>query len=520
MRAILHEQETQDRIARLHENFKPEPGQIIMGRQIFSEGTTRNMFQFGRDAGKSFGLSYCKVRYAVTVPNSYCVTVFPERTQAQKAVWDSGYFADKIPREFLLGGDPDKAFNKTELLIKLDNGSRLQVFGADSPNTILRGPKPDFCNFDEFRDFRSGVYDVMEANLIGKILNIGSTPPDTEDGDYMILQRMFIEEMKRRNPRYFYLELPTYIASARYQAPKDGKPPGPLYADLMDIKRTLERRGESARWKREYEAKFIPGGVGSVFKKYQTNKKHIERAGSFLKELLKDKRDKLEWYCIADPSQNGTFAVLFIAYDRAAGIFYVLREIAESDNANTGSLDMWARMIAGMKELYPYLHRWHVVYDEAAAWFYNDLDRHGVFLRDEWWDFNRTEKSLMDKTEQMSLLKDIFAIRGKVFISRDCPETIHQVENYVTNKKGEYHKEQKDDFIDDLRYFLQASDFKPFEIAESEVEEDLEPESFLERLSKRGREEDSMTGDMDGYGGDEDDPDGGDSFPYEDGGYF
>src|SRR5207253_8031944 len=110
--------------------------------------------------------------------------------------------------------------------------------------------------------------------------------------------------------------------------------------------------------------------------------------------------------------------------------------------------------------------RWKVVYDEAAAWFYNDLERHGVFLKEEWWDFTRTEKSLIDKSEQMSLLKDIFSVRGHVFISRACPETIHQIENYVTNKKGEYHKDQKDDFIDNWRYFLQAANFQPFEIAE------------------------------------------------------
>src|SRR5437870_8422339 len=96
MAALLQESQTQDRIARLHELFTPEPGQIIMGRQIFSEGTMRNWFQFGRDAGKSFGLSYCKVRYATIVPHSYCVTVFPERTQGQKTLWDSGYLEAKI----------------------------------------------------------------------------------------------------------------------------------------------------------------------------------------------------------------------------------------------------------------------------------------------------------------------------------------------------------------------------------------------------------------------------------------
>lgn len=510
--ALTRELVKQERISRLHELFKPEPGQILMGKQIFSAGTTRNWFQFGRDSGKSYGLSYCQVRYAVTVPKSYCIAVFPERSQGQKTLWDSEYLQEKIPREYLLGGDPDKAFNKTELLIRLDNGSRLQIFGADSPNTILRGPKPDFCNFDEFRDFRPGVYDVMEANLIGKVLNIGSTPPDTE-GEYTELSKMFKEEMLTNKEEFFYMELPSYVASSRYA------PGGPKHEALMGIKRRLEKRGESARWKREYMAIFVPGGVGSVFKKYQTNKRHIERDHSFLLQLIKGKKDKLTWYCIADPSQNGCFAVIYVAIDRAAGVIYILGEEGVDDNSDTGSLDMWERMKTGMRAFNSNLSTWHIVYDEAAAWFYNDLERHGVFESEGDYSVEPTHKSLADKSEQMSLLKDIFAQRGKILISRNCPKVIHQVENYVTNKKGEYHKDQPDDFIDDLRYLLSASDFQPFELTDDEVEEDLEPRSLTEILKKRGNEDNAMTGDLNSYGNDDED-DGSDQFPFDDNGYY
>lgn len=508
---IAREAEKQNRIASLHELFSPEPGQKIMGRQIFSAKTKRNFFQFGRDSGKSFGSAYCTVRYALTHPKSYAVTVFPERSQGQKTLWDSGYLRDKIPQKYWLNQNEDQAFNKTELLAKLDNGSRIQIFGSDSPDTVLRGPKPDFCTFDEFRDFRAGVYDIMEANLLGKILNIVSTPPDTE-GEYTMLVEMFKEEIKAGNPDFFYLELPTYVASSRYA------PGGPLHEDLMGVKRRLERRGESALWLREYEAKFIPGGVGSVFKKYQSNKRHIERAPSFLKELLKGKSNSLSWYCIADPSQNGTFAVIYAAIDRSAGVIYVLGEEAVSDNADTGSLDMWERMKRGMSRFHPFLNRWHVVYDEAAAWFYNDLERHGVFEREEF-NVEPTHKSLSDKTEQMSLLKDIFATRGRIYISRECEKCIHQIENYVTNKKGEYHKDQPDDFIDDLRYLLAASQFEPFELPDDEIEDDLEDTSLAARIKNRQDREKVMTGEMDEYQTDNEEGDE-DSFPYEDGGFY
>lgn len=505
---LTRELERQRRIELLHQYFKPEPGQIIMGRQIFSAGAKRMWFQFGRDSGKSFGLSYCMVRFASIFPKSYCTHVFPERSQAQKTLWDSGYLRDKIPPEFWLEGDEDKTFNKTELLTKLDNGSRIQLFGADSPDTTIRGPKPDFCGFDEFRDFRPGVYDIMEPNLLGKPLVIVSTPPDTE-GEYTELQKVFKEEQKAGNSRYFYIELPTYVASSRYA------PGGPKHEELMDTKRLLFKRGEAAKWKREYEAKFIPGGVGSVFKNYQKNKRHIERDPSFCKMALAGKHQKLEWWCIADPSQNGTFAVLYIALDRTAGRFWILGEEAVSDNADTGSLDMWALMKRGMASHHPHLHRWRVVYDEAAAWFYNDLERHGVFNQEGQPEVEPTQKSLEDKSDQMSLLKDIFSIRDRCHISRACEKCIHQIENYVTNKKGEYHKDQPDDFIDDLRYFLAASQFQPFETPEDAVEEDLEPETLEEREKQRASSENAMTGDEDYYES-SDEHGSEDEFPYQD----
>ena len=509
---IAKEAERQKRIEKLHDLFKPEPGQTIMGKQVFAYRTLRNWFQFGRDSGKSFGASYLAIRYAVTHDKSYAVHVFPERVQGQKTLWDSGYLRDKIPQEFWLDQDENSAFNKTELLVKLDNGSRIQIFGADSPDTVLRGPKPDFCNFDEFRDFRAGVYDVMEANLIGKPLNIISTPPNVE-GEYTLLQQMFKDEVKAGNKKFFYLELPTYVASSRYA------PGGPLYEELMGIKRRLTKRGELSLWEREYEAKFKPGGTGAVFKTYQGNKRHIERNPSFLKEHLSENPHRLDWYCVADPSQNGTFAVIFVAVDRVAGIIYILDELAISDNSETGSLQMWAKMEGKAKEHYPYWYRWHVVYDQAAAWFYNDLDRHGIFNLESSPEVDPTHKELEDKTEQMSLLKDLFSTRGRIYISRKCENLIHEVENYQTNKKGEYHKDQKDDFIDTLRYLLKASEFEPFEIPEDAVEDDQEPVTLEQKQRALKSLENAMTGEMDQYE-DEGSSEGGDDFPYADDGAY
>lgn len=502
----------QDILDELHQLFKPEPGQIIMGRQVFSEKTIRNWFQFGRDSGKSYGGAYIAVRYAALNARKYAVHVFPERNQGQKALWDSGYLRDKIPKSLWLDGDEDRTFNKSELLVRLNNGSRIQIFGADAPDTILRGPKPDLCNFDEFRDFRAGVYDIMEANLIGKILNIISTPPD-QKGEYTELVEMFKEEIKAGNRHFFYQELPTYVASSRYA------PGGPLHEHLMGIKKRLYKRGEQALWQREYEAKFRPGGVGAVFKKYHSNKRQIERDLSFLKLIVKEKGSRLDWHCVCDPSQNGTFAVLYAAVDREAGCIYVFGEEAVSDNSETGSLDMWARMCRGMDALFPYPSRWKVTYDEEAAWFYNDLDRHGLLNNDNVPEVGPTHKSLIDKNEQMSFMKDLFASRGRVYIARSCEKLIHQIENYVTNKKGEYHKDQPDDFIDTFRYLIAACDFQPFEVPSDVVEEEGEPTTHEGRMKQLRSLENVMTGDLDGVP-DDNNPLGDDEFPYDQGEFY
>lgn len=447
------------------------------------------------------GGGYIASRFAATVPKSYTTIVFPERAQGQKISWDSGYIKDRIHPDFYVNDSYDLTFNKSELLITLDNKSRIQILGSDNPDS-LRGIKPDLCIFDEFRDFKSNAYDIMEANLMGKILLILSTPPDAE-GSYTEVLQMFMEEIQSRNKKFRMIRLPTE-ANPLYA---EG---GPKRDDLMRVKRRLIKKGQIAFYRREYEAVFVPGGAGSVFKKYQTNKRHIERASSFLRDLVKPDRHKLRWHCIADPSQNGCFAVIWAAINPQTGQIYVFRALGERDNANTGASEMWARMCKGMEELYPYPERWVVTYDEAAAWFYNDIERQklmGSYLLEP------THKRLGDKNEEMSMLKELFASRGRIFISRDeCEELISEVQNYNTNKKGQYHKDQADDFVDCLRYLLQASEYEPLEDDSLENSEGTLQETVSQRIKAMEAEEKALTGDMDYYddfgnsSGDEPDP--------------
>ncbi len=483
------ERERAKRLARIHEGFTPHLGQLMIGKPIFSQGANRVFGQCGRDLGKSMGGGYFAARFAATFPKTYTTVIFPERAQGQKISWDSGYIKDRVHQEFFVDGDPEKTFNKSELLITLDNKSRIQILGSDNPDS-LRGLKPDFCIFDEFRDFKSDVYNIMEANLLGKILLILTTPADVE-GFYTELLQMFQDEIKANNKKYRLIQLPTETNPLYAEG-------GPRRDELMSVKKRLIKSGQLAFWRREYEAVFIPGGAGSVFKKYQSNKKNIERNSDFLKNLIAPDKHVLRYFCIADPSQNGCFAVIWAAINPRSGQIYIFRAHGERDNENTGAPEMWKVMKRGMLEIYPYPERWVSVYDEAAAWFFNDLNRHKLIKEED--TLEPTQKRLGDKNEEMSLLKDMFSDRGRIFISRDqCQELISEVQNYNTDKKGKYHKNQGDDFIDCLRYLLQASEFEPLEDDSQVSEDDPLYETASQRIKNKEGEERALTGDMDYY---------------------
>ena len=425
----LHTQNEQSkRIAQLHRRFKPHDGQVTLGKAVFSPFRQFVWGQCGRSWGKSYGGVYYAVRFALTVRYAKVYIVFPERNQAQEVVWDSGYLKQMIPEKYLLGQSIDKAYNKSELRVYLSNGSFIKLLGSDNPDS-LRGIKPHFVIFDEYRDFKSDAFDIMEPNLGANnaTLLILSTPPNNE-GVYTSLREYYLSEINSKNSSYYYMELPT---ETNPHYPKDR---------LEATKKMLFKRGESSVWFREYMAKFIPGGANSVFKKFQNNKRHIVKSQKFMQNLIYRDRKKVDWYDIYDPAQNSTFGALFAAVNRHTGQIFIFDELYERDNEFTGSVDMWNRGKKIKERLFDYPERWLGVYDEAEAWFYNDLDRYHIL--ESWENLEPTQKRSRDKKEDMSVLKDLFASRGRIFIASACENLIWEIENYATDDKGEYKKEK------------------------------------------------------------------------------
>lgn len=83
--------------------------------------------------------------------------IFPTYKQAKLVAWDKlKYYASTIP-----GAVP----NEVDLSVRYPNGSKVQLFGADNPDS-LRGPAFSGAVFDEYQDHKANLY----GEIISKAL--------------------------------------------------------------------------------------------------------------------------------------------------------------------------------------------------------------------------------------------------------------------------------------------------------------------------------------------------------------
>ena len=453
------------RLKALHERFTPHTGQLQVRAQIES-GKKIIMMQCGRNWGKSQDIAYENTRFAITVPGAGCYIIFPEKEQGKEILWASGVLKSMFPPEYVaLNARGMLDFNRQEMRVNTIWGSFVKILGADDPDS-LRGIKPHFCSFDEYRDFKNNVYWSMEANLLGKgaTILIGSTPPDVE-GQYSELRNHILKECQKTESKFFYLELPT---ETNPHIDKDA---------LQAIKRRLISHGQIRVWEREYMAKFIPGGASSVFPMFVDGKEDICKPAHLVEEIVRNELGACEFFCLFDPASSSVFAVLFIALNRYSGQVFCLDEIYERDRLKTSSIDIWKRANEIKRQYCKDLRKWQNVYDEHESWFLRDLERHEILAEDETLD--PTNKQSRNKEEDLSIIKDLMLLKNRLFISKDkCPNLILEVESYATDEKGKIAK-KKDHQIDNLRYFLAVSGFL--------LNEQPNYEAYLEQIKEGNR---------------------------------
>lgn len=83
--------------------------------------------------------------------------VMPTRVQAKMVVWDKlKFYAEKV------GGKP----NESELLYRLPNGNKVQLFGSDDPDA-MRGPAFSGLSFDEYSQQPRNIFSEVLSKALG-----------------------------------------------------------------------------------------------------------------------------------------------------------------------------------------------------------------------------------------------------------------------------------------------------------------------------------------------------------------
>jgi len=428
-----------DRINNVHK--RPlHAGQIQLAKAYFNDKKRIIQSQWGRNAGKSESVLYIATVKAILEPNSQIYIICPERKQGKEIYWASRRLQNYPPPEFI-----DQA-KDSEIRLVFKNGSFICVDGCE--NTAAHaGIKPHLVFYDEFqRHSQEFDLEIMRPNLLAKnsSLIITGTPPK-RDCYYMQFKKQLLQEIAAGDKTRLYLQFPTSINPT---------------IDKEELQKTIDalvRSGNSAIARREYYGEDCFGGEGVVFP-FWSRETHVRPHNVLTATLEKDKK-KMKWIAFADPGAATCFAVLFAAYNPYTAQIFILDEIYETDRKNTEPLRMWHRIQAKQKELFD--GRWINGYDSAEAWWKELIQTN---FKASLVGSAKTTRFIDD---DIALIKSLMAAEDALYVSDRCINFIKEVENYVTDEKGDL-PEDGDHLLDDFRYILRHVNYKFVERVEAQ----------------------------------------------------
>lgn len=445
----------------LHKNWQPHAGQIPIGKAVFHDKKYLTWVQCGRKFGKSEIAMYCIIRWALSNPNKECWYVGPFLKQVKRIAWRR--ILTMIPPQYI------KHISRADLEITLINDTVIRLEGSDNPDAS-RGFTVHFCVYEEFKDFHEIYHDeCMGPNLdaFDAPLVVIGTPP-AEESFFTVMA-----DEAKADPDAFYIEVDCY------------KNPHINHKAVKRKEEQLIARGEWAKVQREYYGKFIKGSQSSVFPMFK-QEKHVMDHDELMEKYIKKDAAHLEWYCITDPGSSSAFGVLFAAINPYTRRVFLLDDIKAVGLAETSTLAMWPRIVDIANDLNDGIDieddEWSKVYDEASAWFANEMvNNYGV-------QFMPTDKINNKKENGLGLIKDLFNME-MVIISDRCQELIKEIENYQTDKNGKIPK-KNDHLIDCFRYLLSAAMYDINEVSPVEAVKETR------ELVKRSRRLEAETEDI------------------------
>lgn len=392
---------------------------------------------------------YIAWRVALTTDKPQVYIIGPSQKQQKEIMWQNGRLKYFGPSEYV-----DQVMD-SELRLKM-NGGFIKVDGSENFEAY-RGTEYHVMILDEMKDQDPRFYEAAYPNLRalnGTLICIG-TPPDHPDNFYV---RMLNDTAKDADW--------VHIHGTAWENPFiDGqKDLEASHKWLTAEKKKYLDRGDKERWLREYEAELAFGGRSRVIPNI-TRKDHL-KPHHFVKELLEGHKGRLQFYCILDPGTTVCFAGIFAAIDHHTSQVYLLDEIYERDPYKTSTDSIWPVVVTKSKEFCARESVWNLFYDDAAAWFGNEVfSRYGVRCRP-------AGKHGQDKEFGISTLKDAARVPGLLVISDRCENLMWEIENYIRDEHGRIPK-KNDHLIDCLRYLLASSRY--------ELNEDVLPEPEEER---------------------------------------
>jgi hypothetical protein len=383
---------------------------------------------------------------ALLNPGFIIMIITPELKQGKKIYWTSGRIKNYPPRQYIA------ELGTTELKVVFTNGSIITIDGCENYDS-LRGVKPNLVIYDEFQDHSKEFHlEVMQPNLLGKAsaLIIFGTPPKKRSAYYVQYREQLLKRIEREQKEGCRL-------AAYYEFPSSVNPSIDT-RKLHQIRRELIESGNEVIWQREYEGRMAFGGEDVVFPKWNPSASgeagHLRRHHVLMSYLEQDK-SKLKWYTICDPGTSTCFAVLFACYNPFTQQIFIMDEIYEKDRKKTDSRQIWDRIRKKEDELYPGAPQttWRRIYDEAAAWFHNEIS---ALYRGQRVNLTPTKKYSSDKEMEISRVKMAMSQPGAFLVSDRCYWLRWEIESYITvlDKNGDAHYMDTNDHLLDCTFYL------------------------------------------------------------------
>jgi hypothetical protein len=427
----------------LHESWQPHAAQLKVGKEFLSKDIDTMFIQCGRKWGKTEFALYLLWRHALLNPGSACYYVTPEFSHGKKIVWHD----PRLTQFFKKAGNYISSINGTECMVKLKNGSFMQIIGSEN-YASANGLRPGFLIYDEFCEFNHRFHETMNPNrMVFKcpLVLIGTPPRADSRNKEQYMQ--YAEECKNSKNKI-------HVVQTSFENPLIDK------ELLLKEKELLFARGEEWLWYSQYEAKITAGGKHVIFPMLSRDL-HVVNHDDLYKEIERDTH-KLEWYCVVDPGTTTCMAFMFAAVNPYTKRIYIMDEIYETKASETSVRQIMPRAERIAKKLAPSLsfdEDWVKVYDEAAAWFANEVQQQYGY-----W-FMPTLKQHNKKENGVSLIKDCL-VHKAVVISDRCQNLLKEMEGYVADENGRFPK-VNDHLIDAFRYFLAAAGYSMVQVMEA-----------------------------------------------------